>query len=67
MIIAFFLASPHKDYHNFILLKKQCMLQYSDNAASMRIYSWNRDVACKQCGSLFQHAIIIITVDATVA
>ena len=43
------------------------MLQYSDNAASMRIYSWNRDVACKQCGSLFQHAIIIITVDATVA
>ena len=61
----FFLAFHCLDCYTIVMSKKYFMLRCSNDVSSLRIYSWLPDGACEQCGSLFQHAIII-TVDVTV-
>lgn len=65
MITAFFLAHSHTDCHNFILLKKQCMLQYSENIphtmALVSVCKWLSIPIEGESG-----CAVIITVDVTV-
>jgi hypothetical protein len=65
MITAFFLAHSLKDCLNFILLKKQCMLNYSDNIQLVHHEHW----AGRQWLLSFAKEsmyTVIITVDVTV-
>jgi len=65
MITAFFLASPFKDCHNFILLKKQCMSQHSKNIPLARaLAKTGRWFLIPNHGEL--GCAVIITVDVTV-